>query len=83
MRQVEESVLRYIAEEGFSSLAEIEAFIRLQPELSAEDANVTAIQLLTEWEDRGWADTAEMDPGGLISLTDKAFADLPWLPRQP
>ena len=83
MEKLEETVLRFVAGEVFCSLADIEALIQRETEGSSEDASVTALALLTSWEDRGWAETAEMDPGGQIWLTDQAFTDLPWLPRQP
>ena len=82
MAQLEEAVLRYVASEVFCPVSEIEAFIGLQTGATPEDASATAAQLLMQWEDKGWAETAEMDPAGSVTLTDRAFAELPWLPRQ-
>ena len=83
MEKLEETVLRFVAGEVFCSLADIEALIQKETGGTPEEAVVTALALLTSWEDRGWAETAEMDPGGQIWLTDQAFTDLSWLPRQP
>jgi hypothetical protein len=83
MAELEQAVLRFVAGEVFCPVADIEAFIQRETGGTPEEAAATALALLTEWEDRGWAETAEMDPAGQVSLTDQAFADLPWLPRQP
>lgn len=81
MEKVEETVLRHLATEVFCSIADVEALIRGAGAASEEEANSVAVRMLTDWEDRGWVDTAEMDPAGLLTLTEKAFAELTWLPR--
>ena len=83
MEKLEEGVLRFVAEQVFCPVADLQAFVQRETGGSEEDAAATVLLLLTEWEDRGWAETAEMDPAGQVSLTDQAFTDLPWLPRQP
>lgn len=82
MEKLEELVLRHLAAEVFSSIAAVEALIRDAGPASEEEASSAAVRMLTEWEDRGWVDTAEMDPAGQLTLTEKAFAELPWL-RSP
>ena len=83
MPELEKAVLRFIAGEVFCPVADVQAFIQRETGGTPEQAAAAALQLLTEWEDRGWAETAEMDPAGQVSLTDQAFEELPWLPRQP
>ena len=82
MPALEEAVLRFIATEVFCPVADVEAFIQRETGGTREEAAATAHRLLAAWEDRGWAETAEMDPAGQVTLTDHAFAELPWLPRQ-
>ena len=81
MDHLEEDLLRFIAKEVFCSPDDLQSRIRTAGANPEADAEVAAGQLLALWEDRGWVETAEMDPGGLVSLTDKAFAELPWLQR--
>jgi hypothetical protein len=81
MQSIEELVLHHLAREGFCSMADLHALILTRATDLEEDSELLVVRLLTEWEDRGWVDTAEMDPAGLVSITDKAFADLPWLAR--
>ena len=80
--KLEHRVLRFVASQALCAREDLELFIREETGGTAEEAVVTATLLLAEWEDRGWADTAEMDPAGQITLTDRAFEELPWLPRQ-
>ena len=82
MEKLEEAVLRFVAAEVFCPVADLQAFIQRESGGTPDEAAAATLQLLTAWEDRGWAETAEMDPAGQVSLTDQAFADLPWLPRQ-
>jgi hypothetical protein len=81
MPRLEEALLRYLAREVFCSIADLETVIAEHPDGADEPPEVTVVRLLTEWEDRGWAETAEMDPGGQVTLTEKAYEELPWLPR--
>ena len=82
MADLEQAVLRFVAGEVFCPVADVAAVIQRETGVTPEAAAATALHLLPEWEDRGWAETAEMDPAGQVSLTDRAFAELPWLPRQ-
>ena len=74
--QIETVALRYLSSEEFCTAFELDEFIRLNGGTVAN-----AERLRAEWASRGWIESIEQGPKlpPLLRLTDRAFADLPWL----
>ena len=76
--QLELALLEWMALETFVSEWEFTEFVRLQDQDAAE-----AARILSLWREREWVAESEADSQSppMLSLTDQAYRDQPWLPH--
>lgn len=76
--QLELTLLEWMALEAFVSEWEFNEFVRLQDQDAAEAARILAL-----WRERGWVAESEgdLESPPMLSLTDQAYRDQPWLPN--
>ena len=76
--QLERSVLQYIASEEFCSETELDHFIRLNNGRPGDGP-----RMIATWLAQGWIEYLGQDDDlpPIVHLTERAYADQPWLVR--